>query len=81
MLPTVPFVTDDGLDKTGSFARGLRELSACPGIDTEVEVKGTILLKESDDISDLFAEQIEFLIVTEIGRVRSAKRVLGDLFA
>ncbi len=81
MVPTVPFVRTIGWTKPGVCAVGLRKQAVGTGVGAEVEVKGSVLLEENEDVLDMPAEQIEFLCVTEIRRVLHAARVAGDFIA
>jgi hypothetical protein len=68
----------DRLGKARASRGRLREQAVGARIGAEVEVEGSVLLEENEDILDVPAEQIEFLIVTEIRRILHATRVAGD---
>jgi len=72
---------NDWLDKPGSLVGGLREKAAGSRVGTEVEIKGSVLLKQNEDVLYVFLQQGELL---SMGKIRSALdpvRVTGDFRA
>ena len=72
---------NDRLDKARRLGGGLREQAASPRVGAEVEVKGSVLLEENEDIFDVLPEQSEFLSVSETRLALQATRVAGDFSA
>src|SRR5208283_3533748 len=69
---------NDRLDKARRLGGGLREQSTSPRVSAEVEVKGSVLLEENEDIFDVLLEQSEFLSVRETRFALQATGVAGD---